>query len=388
MSEFDVLVKREDSGCLKYDGRAEKFGVADVVPLWVADHDFGAPPAMVEALTRRAQHPAYGYEGIPESLYDAQIQWLHKRYGWQVEREWIVVCPSVNPSLRAALLELTEPGAGVVVQPPVYSALEDIVVNSGRVPIHNELLQTKDRYEIDFEQLRSCAGAASMLFLCSPHNPVGRVWEPRELEELLSIAADNELVIVSDEVHADLVYPGERHYPLGLIAGDDVPSVTALAPSKAFGVMGLGLSSVIIAEPRLRAAVVSRLETQDFRPVSPFSTVAFETAYRECESWLDSMMSYLDETRQWVLAYMEEQVPEIRVLTPQACYLLWLDCRSLHLDDEQLGHFFVHKAGLGLSPGREFGPGGSGFMRMNIASPRSVIVDACERIGQALQSRS
>lgn len=382
--DFDRAISREATASLKYDSRQAVFGRADVIPLWVADMDFPAPPAVTNALTERATHPIYGYTSYPDSLYDALISWLKRRHGWHVKREWIVMCPGVVPSLHAAVMAFAKPGEAVIVQPPVYFPFFSAVTNTGRQLIENPLRFENNHYSIDFDHLEQCAANARMLLLCSPHNPVGRVWRKEELNQLLQIAEKHDLTIFSDEIHADLIYPDDKHHMLATVSGHANNIVTAVAPSKTFNIPGLNLSALIIPDATQRAAINKAFDTLHVSAANPFSLVAFEAAYREGEVWLDELLVYLKQTRDFVADYLIARLPKISLIAPQGTYLLWLDCRALGMNDAELNRFFVHEAGVGLSPGILFGEAGSGFMRMNIGAPRQVITNALDSIVNAL----
>jgi cysteine-S-conjugate beta-lyase len=385
--DFDREIPRDGSASVKYDGRQAYFGRGDVVPLWVADMDFAAPEAVTEALKARAAHPVYGYTQFPESLFEALMLWLKSRHGLEIEREWIVMCPGVVPSLHAAVLAFTQPGESVIVQPPVYFPFFSCVTNTARRLVLNPLRLEHGRYLIDLEHLERCAAAgARMLLLCSPHNPVGRVWSQSELSGVLDIAHRHGLIVLSDEIHADLVYPGQRHTALATLPESMHAVITAVAPSKTFNIPGLGLSALIVPDAAHRSALRKAFDLLHVSASNPFSVAAFEAAYRNGEVWLDSLLQYLDGTRAAVSCFLQERLPEINLVEPEGTYLLWLDCRALGMDDGRLKQFFVHQAGVGMNPGTVFGEAGSGFMRMNIGAPRHVIINALERIAQALES--
>ena len=389
--DFDKKINRAGTASLKYDGRQSMFGAAEVIPLWVADMDFAAPPAVTRSLARRAAHPVYGYSIYPDSLYESLIAWLWQRHGWKVHREWIMMCPGVVPSLHAAVMTFSEPGESIIAQPPVYFPFFSAVTSTGRQLTYNPLRLRSGRYEIDFDHLEQCAEGARLLLLCSPHNPVGRVWSKPELEDILHIARKHDLVIFSDEIHSDLVYPENKHYVLSMLAeasaGNRANIITAVAPSKTFNIPGLNLSVLIVPDPESREALIRTFGTMHVSASNPFSIVAFEAAYREGEGWLEELLLYLRETRDYVRNYLATHLPEIRLIEPEGTYLLWLDCSvlkaELKLNDTQLRHFFVHDAGVGMSPGTLFGEAGSGFMRMNIGAPRRVIQAALENIKEA-----
>ena len=382
--DFDQIINREGTGSFKYDARQSIFGREDITPMWVADMDFSVPPAVTRALAERAKHPILGYTDFPESLYEALINWFKHRHGWVIEREWIMMSPGVVPSLHAAALAFAKPGESIIVQPPVYFPFFSAVNNTGRTLIENTLLLDNSRYTIDFERLDQQAENARMLLLCSPHNPVGRVWQQHELQHILDIAQKHNLIIFSDEIHADLTYPEGNHHPIAQLAGNVENIITAVAPSKTFNIAGLNLSALIVPNAAHRKSLHQAFETMHVNAANPFSIVAFEAAYREGEAWLDALLTYLTETRDFVASYLLNHLPQIKLIPAEGTYLMWLDCRELNMSDHALKQFFIQKAGLGLSPGTLFGETGSGFMRMNIGAPKQVIAEALYKIAKAL----
>ena len=381
--DFDHEIDREGSHSVKYDGRQGMFGKSDVIPVWVADMDFATPPAVTRALAQRAAHPIYGYTLFPDSLYDSLIDWMLRRHGWTIQRDWIVMCPGVVPSLNAAVMAFTQPGESVIIQPPVYFPFFSAVTQTGRKLIPNPLQLENGRYTIDFDHLEQCAKNARLLLLCSPHNPVGRVWNSDELERLLAIAAKHDVVVFSDEIHADLIYPGHQHHAIATLPRNTGKIITAVAPSKTFNIPGLNLSTLIIPDKSIRNSIMQVFNNMHVSTSNPFSITAFETAYREGEAWLDELLIYLRDTRDSVTAFLATYLPEIKIIQPEGTYLLWLDCRALDMTDAQLKHFFIHEAGVGMSPGILFGNEGSGFMRLNIGAPRRTILSVLEHIREA-----
>lgn len=385
---FDREISRKETNSVKYDGRQDKFGRPDVIPLWVADMDFAAPPAITKALIERASHPIYGYTHFPDSLYESMAKWTQQRYGWTIKHEWIVMCPGVVPSLNAAVLAFTKTGDSVIIQPPVYFPFFSAATNNRRKLIHNPLRLENGRYLIDFDHLEQCAKQAHLLLLCSPHNPVGRVWSEQELIRLLELAEKHDLIILSDEIHADLIYPGNRHHVLAAMAKNSANIITALAPSKTFNIPGLNLSALIIPDKTNRMAITQVFNNFHVNAANPFSVTAFEAAYREGKTWLEALLIYLRDTRDCVAAYLADHLPEIKLIKPEGTYLLWLDCRAMNMSDAQLEHFFIHEAGIGMNPGVQFGRvEGSGFMRLNIGAPRNTILKALEQIRKAAEKR-
>ncbi|MEE3169110.1 MAG: PatB family C-S lyase [Pseudomonadota bacterium] len=393
---FDVPVSREHTCSVKFDARKAVFGRDDVIPVWVADMDFAAPEAVTRALQERASHPVYGYTLFPDSLYQSMIDWFADRHGWRIEREWILMAPGVVPSLNAACMAYAAPGEGVIIQPPVYPPFFSSVRHSGREVIENPLVPDDERaghYRMDLDHLEACAARpdARILLLCSPHNPVGRVWSENELRAVLAIARRHELVVISDEIHCDLTFPDKPgHTVLANLAGPGDALITAVAPSKSFNMPGLGLSALVIADPERRKAMKSVFESMHLPQCNPFSIAGFEAGYRHGGPWLDRLMDYLQGNRDFIAQAVAERLPGIRVAVPEGTYLMWLDCRELcrdrDLDDAGLKRFFVRDAGVGMNPGLSFGEQGSGFMRLNIGCPRSVLEQVVGRIEAALNA--
>jgi cystathionine beta-lyase len=381
MFDFDQIISRSGTASEKWDGRLATFGRADVTPLWVADMDFAVLPAVTEALLARAQHPIYGYTLADDAVYESLINWLFQQHGWHVERDWIVLTPGVVPSIYAAVQALTQPHQGVIVQPPVYPPFFSAVGAHGRVLLENPLRYDGERYRMDVEQLEQCAQqGAKLLLLCSPHNPVGRVWQPDELASVLDVARRYQLVVFSDEIHADLIYAGYKHTPLATLAVEGDRVMTAVSPSKTFNLAGLGLSALIISDASIRREMVNAFAQLHIQALNPFSLTAYTAAYQHGSAWRDALMSYLRDTRDAVISYLVQHVPKIRPIEPEGTYLMWLDCRALGMSDAALRDFFVRECGLGLNAGAAFGRPGSGFIRLNLASPRLIIMHALERM--------
>jgi len=398
---FDHAIAREGSGALKFDGRAQTFGTTEVTPMWVADMDFAVPEAVTQALQARVAHPVFGYALAPDSLYQALIDWLRTEHDWQVPREWIVLTPGVVPSLNLVVAALTQPGDGVIVQPPVYFPFFSAATGQQRRLLESPLRLVNDatgqpQYQMDIDHLSACAQQARLLLLCSPHNPVGRVWQTAELEALLSIAEAHDLIILSDEIHADLVYADAQHQPLSRLAVQTETAaqtalshriITAVSPSKTFNIPGLGLSALIVPNAQHRQAIQRHLTALGVAVTNPLNMAAFEAAYRSGHAWQRELLDYLQTTRDAAIAYIQAELPSINVIAPQATYLLWLDCRALQLDDDALKHFFIQEAQLGLSPGALFGDGGEGFMRMNIGTPKANVMAALAQLKTAISRK-
>lgn len=383
--DFDLVINRENTSSVKFDGRQQYFGTSDVSPLWVADMDFAVPDCVTRALQERINHPIFGYTLYPETIYESIIDWFQRRHQWTIEREWILFAPGVVPSLFAAVQAFAKEGEGVITQSPVYFPFFSAVTTNNRKLLNNPLREVDGYYEIDFEHLEySAQQGARLLMLCTPHNPVGRVWSEEELQRVLDIARRYDLTILSDDIHCDLVYSGVKHRMLGLLAQPGDKIITTIAPNKTFNIPGLGLSALIIPDPTQRKAMRLMFESLHVGNTNPLSMAAFEAAYREGDEWLDGLMRYLESTRDFAVNFIKENIPEIGIRAPEATYLLWLDCRKLGMSDSELKSFFIHECKVGMNPGYVFGDGGGGYMRMNIGVRRSVIKLALENIKEKL----
>jgi len=382
MTGFDQVIDRAGTSSLKHDAKKAYFGTEDITPLWVADMDFSAPDCVAQALVKRAQHPLYGYTLYPDSLFSSMQKWFQSRHNWSIDRKSILMCPGVVPSLHAIIEALTNEGDGVIIQPPIYPPFFTAVTQTKRRLIENPLTIKRGVYTVDLDHLEHCAASdAKLLLLCSPHNPTGRVWQKTELEAMLDIARRYDLTVVSDEIHADLIFPSYQHIPLNTLT-DDVAIVTAVSPSKTFNIAGLGLSCLVSNRSDQRQAIKQVFDNGHVHASNPFSITAFEAAYRDGGDWLDRLMIYLDETRRQVGSFFGQHASNIKVMPSQGTYLLWLDCRDMNLTDDELKSFFITQAKVGMNPGVSFGQAGTGFMRMNIAAPRAIIMAACQRICQ------
>lgn len=383
--DFDTPVDRSGSASVKFDARKAYFGRSDVMPMWVADMDFAAPDAVTEALTERARHPVYGYTLYPGTLYQSLIDWCQKRYHWSISRSQIMMCPGVVPSIHAAIQALTRAGDQVIVQPPVYFPFFSAVTETGRELVLNPLKLDNGHYSMDLNHLEDCARrGARVLLLCSPHNPVGRVWSKQELSDLLVLAERYQMTVISDEIHADLIYPGQTHLPLADLTGS-VNVLTTVAPSKTFNIPGLGLSALVVPDKADRRAINQVFESWHVSAANPFSITAFEAAYRHGETWLDALMAYLQQSRDWAAEFIDKELADISLIQPEGTYLLWLDCRQMGLDNQALREFFIEQAGVGMNPGYVFGDNGSGFMRLNIGTPRVRVKQALQKIADAIR---
>jgi cystathionine beta-lyase len=393
--DFDTVCDRSNTACAKWDAVKTIFGHEDVIPMWVADMDFPTAEPIVEALKRRAGHPFYGYTMPGPSVTEAVVDRLKRRFDWRIEPEWVVFTPGIIPALSIAVRTLTHPGDEVILQEPVYYPFFGVVNGSGCQIAHNPLKLARGRYHMDFADLEAKfqpTGSAwnrqnrvRAIILCNPQNPIGRVWSREELTRLGEIVIGHGAIVISDEIHGELLYKGYRHTPFATISGEFARnSIVCMAPSKTFNLPGLEASSVIIPDKKLRDSFNS-VRSGMVPGVNIFGLTAMEAAYRYGDEWLEQLLDYLQGNLEFALAYFKDKIPKIKVIKPQGTYLLWLDCRALGLDDKELQKFFREKARVGLDDGFMFGLGGSGFQRMNIACPRSILKEALGRIEGAIK---
>lgn len=385
---FDETVGREGTDCIKYDLREQTFGRKDVIPMWVADMDFKTPGFIIEKLQKRLKHEVFGYSFRPPEYYESIIRWMKKRHDWEIEKEWICFCPGIVPALNLSTLTFTRPGDSIIVQPPVYFPFFSAVEGHGRTIVYNQLIENEGRWTMDFSSLiSSVSEKTKMIILSNPHNPVGRAWTLEELEKLADICIKNNIIILADEIHCDLMLPGITHSPVARLSEKiSEITVTCIAPSKTFNLAGLSTSSVIIPNPVLRKYFNKKVESLHIGNGNIFGTVASIAAYSFGHEWLDELMLYINDNVNFVREYCRELIPEIIPVAPEATYMIWLDCRSFNMSGKELQEFFVKQAGVGMNEGSTFGPGGEGFMRMNIATTRQVVSRAMEQIEKAVSS--
>lgn len=382
---FDEIVEREGSNCQKYDNRKLIFGTDDVLPMWVADADFKTPPFIVDAVKQRAAHEVYGYPLRPDSFYNSIINWQQRRHSWAIERSWIEYSSNVVVGLASVVLSMTKPGDKIVVQPPVYFPFFHVVEGNRRVMVSNPLIYDKGRYRIDFDDLQAKIDADTrMLFLCNPHNPGGMVWTENELRKLGEICAKHNVLVVSDEIHSDLVFGGHKHIPFASL-GDAFAqnSVTLMSASKTFNIAGLSSAYLIMPNKEWRSKYQRFMEATHLSSGNFFGVVATEAAYTHGDEWLGQLLSYLEGNLDFLMKYFAENLPKVRVMKPEGTYLPWLDVSALRVDADTAYKLLI-EAGVGLTPGKMFGIGGENFIRLNMACPRSVLAEGLSRIKKAL----
>ncbi len=387
---FDEIIDRTGTACVKWDLRDKLFGNGDVLPMWVADMDFRTPDFVVSAVKARADHEIFGYTVRPDSYYESLIRWIEKLHKWKIEKEWVVFSPGIVPAVNMAVMAYTKPGDKIIIQPPVYFPFFGAVKDNGRQLVYNELLLNNGRYDMDFEDLQNkIDNRTRMIIISNPHNPAGSAWTREELKQLGEICIKHNLILISDEIHSDLAIPPNKHTVAANISEEiaDV-TVTMMAPSKTFNLAGMASSSVIISNPGLRNDFQVMLDRVHVGMGNLFGMVASEAAYTHGEEWLKQMLNYVKGNIDFVEDYIQKNISRINMIRPEATYMVWLDFSDLDMDNDTLQKFIIEKARLGLNDGPRFGPGGEGFQRMNLACPRAYVEEAMQRLEKAVNALS
>jgi len=383
---FDEIIDREGTACVKWDLRKQIFGNADVLPMWVADMDFKTPSFITEAIIKRASHAVYGYTYRTEGYYNSIINWMERHHGWKIERKSILFSPGVVPVLFMATLAFTKPGDKILIQPPVYPPFFDAVINNNRQLVYNPLMQVEDRFVIDFEDLDKKLPGTKLMILSNPHNPIGRVWTEMELKKIGDLCIKHKVILISDEIHCDLVLPGYKHICTANLSPEIAANtITCIASSKTFNTAGLSTSSVIISNPEIRAKLDAVIQSVHVDSGNFFGAIASEAAYEHGDEWHAKLIEYLAKNVAVVRSFLKDRLPEIKLNAHEATYLLWLDFRALGLSQPQLVDLITNKAMLGLNDGTAFGVEGTGFMRLNVGCPRTMLLDGLSRLEKALR---
>ncbi|UCF97498.1 MAG: pyridoxal phosphate-dependent aminotransferase [Spirochaetaceae bacterium] len=384
--DFDTPVDRRGTASVKWDFSKRFAGLEELTPLWVADMDFPSCSEVIEALKRRAEHGVFGYTLEPESYYQAVIDWMERRHGWEIRRGWMLSAPGVVPSLSLAVQSYSRPGDRVIIQPPVYFPFKDSILNNERQVAENPLTLEGGRYTMNFDQLEQLIDERTrLLILCSPHNPVARVWSREELERLVEICQRHKIIILSDEIHHDLVLNGHRHLPTASLSEEAASiTVTFTAATKTFNLAGLGCSLVIASDNDLRERFRGTLKRVWGGIANAFSAVATESAYRHGESWLSQVLEYIQGNYDFLVESLAEGLPEARVFPLEGTYLAWIDLRALGLSDEELKDRILKQARVWLDDGPMFGSGGEGFQRINLACSRNTLAQALDAMLRVL----
>ncbi|MFM1654547.1 MalY/PatB family protein [Brevibacillus sp. B_LB10_24] len=385
--DFDKQINRFQTASEKWDQLEEHFGDKDLLPMWVADMDFASPEPVIEAIKQRAEHGIFGYTVISDEYLDAVVNWMQVRHDWAIQKDWVCHSPGVVPALHFIVQSFTQPGDKVMFQPPVYYPFSKVIANNGREIVYNPLKYENGRYQMDLDDLRKKIAGVKLLILCSPHNPVGRVWTKEELAELGRICLEHNVLVVSDEIHFDLVLSGHTHTPFAAISEEFAQNaIICTAPSKTFNLAGLQISNIIIPNQKLRKVFADTVDKHFLGLPGTFGLVAAESAYRHGGEWLDQLLAYLEQNLDFLTAYLQQNLPELKVIKPEGTYLVWVDCRGLGLSLKELEQFMLQKAKVAFNQGYVFGPGGEGFIRINIACPRSLLEEGLSRVSAAMRS--
>lgn len=384
---FDEVTDRRGTNSVKYDNLKELCGRDDVLPLWVADMDFRTPDFIIAALRKRLEHEVLGYTFASDSYYNSIIEWVHYKHNWAIRREWISYIPGIVKGIGFAIRCFTRPGDKVIIQPPVYHPFRIVPESMGREVVYNPLRTADGIYEMDFEQLEAVIDSrCKMLILCNPHNPGGIVWKKETLVRLAEICSRHNLLVISDEIHSEMAYPQFTHHPFATVSDEAARcSITFMAPSKTFNIAGIVTSYSIIPDDDIRKTFYDFLAAGELGDGTIFAYTATEAAYTYGAEWLQQMRMYVVGNVRFVDDFLKRELPAIKAYPPQASFLVWLDCRALGLSQTELVSLFLDKAGLLLNDGSMFGPGGEGYMRLNVGCPRSILASALNSLKTAVK---
>lgn len=379
---FDEIIDRSGTSAYKTDLLQARFGAKDILPLWVADMDFRSPDFVMQAIRDRAAHEILGYTIRNKEWYQPIAQWIKNKHNWEVQSNWIGYTPGILPGMVLAMQAFTNPGDKIIIQPPIYPPFMSMVSNNSREIIYNKLILRDGQLKMDLENLKAqIDDRTKMLFLCSPHNPGGRVWSRDELLELANLCAEKNILVVSDEIHADLTLPGYTHFPFPSISEKAKNmSITFMAPSKTFNIAGLASASYIIPNDDLRNRFKRQVEAAEIGGGNIFASVATKAAYENGAEWLDQLVHYIQSNVDFIDGFLKEKLPKVKAIIPQASFLVWLDFRELGLPDSEIRKLLIHEAKLGFNDGPSFGPGGEGFQRINVGCSKLVLEEAMKRL--------
>lgn len=381
--DFDKQIPRRNTHSYKWDTAMEE----GVLPMWVADMDFCTAPTVVEALRRRVEHGIFGYTKVPSAYYEAVINWFVRRHGWQIDREWIIYTSGVVPALSAVIKALTVPGDRVLVQTPVYNCFFSSIRNNGCEVVSSPLVYMNETYRVNFEDLERKAAdpKVKLLLLCNPHNPSGRVWTRQELTRIGEICLRNDVIVVADEIHCELVYPGHTYTPFASISDAFLMnSVTCTSPSKAFNLAGLQIANIIAADEYMRMKIDKAININEVCDVNPFGVEALVAAYNQSEEWLEELKHYLSANYNYLKAYFNEYLPQFPVVMLEGTYLVWVDCSVLKRPSKEIVETLLKEEKLWVNEGSLYGEAGEGFIRINIACPRQTLIDGLLRLKKGL----
>nr|WP_325254277.1 PatB family C-S lyase [uncultured Oscillibacter sp.] len=384
---FDQIVDRSGNRSAKYDERKKKFGTENVIPLWVADMDFKTAQPIIDALTARAQEGIWGYTARPDSYFQAIRDWQTHRNGWTPDTNLMSFCLGVVQTLSAMVQLYTPQGGNVLIQTPVYGEFYDMTEFAGRTVIENQMVERDGRWTVDWEDFEAKLQIADLFLLCNPHNPLGIVWTESDLRRMMDLCLKYRVLVVSDEIHSDLIFHGKKHIPTATLSPEIAANVvTGISGTKTFNLAGLQASTAVFPNAHMKETFDKFWMNMDIHRNNAFSLTAMEAAFREGEEWLEQLLSYLSENFDFVVDYCARHIPKIKTYAPDATYLMWLDCRDLGLNNQELHDFMIQKAGLGLNDGYAFGRSLNGYMRLNAACPRSVLERALQQLEAAVNS--
>lgn len=387
MYDFDRYIERRGSGAIKYDGLKQWYGDSELLPMWVADMDFATPDFIIDALKQRLDHPIFGYTIEPERYRPSIVEWLYNRHGWKIESGWISFIPGIVKGIGMAISALLQPGDKIIIQPPVYHPFRMVAEHNGCEVVENPLKQEVDgSYTMDLEHLDSIAAGCKMLILANPHNPVGILWSKETLIRLAEICSKHNIIVISDEIHSDMALWGGKHTPFASVSDKAAQcSITFGAPSKTFNIAGIVASYAVVPNNELRERFYGWMEGNELNQPNIFATIATIAAFDNGEQWRQEIIEYIEGNIEFVEQFCSQYIPQIKPIHPQASYLVWLDCRGLNLNHEQIVELFTQKAKLALNDGAMFGSEGSCFMRLNVGTTRAVLTTALEQLKSAVE---
>ncbi len=385
--DFDQIIDRSNNHSAKYDERKKKFGTDDVIPLWIADMDFRTAQPIIDALTARAQEGIWGYTTRPDSYFAAIRGWQQRRNNWDIDQSLMSFSPGVVQTISACVKLFTPEGGSVLIQTPVYSEFYDMAEAWNRKVLENQFLEKDGKWTVDWADFEAKLQQADLFILCSPHNPLGIVWTPEELRRMAELCMKYHVCMLSDEIHSDLIFHGRRHTPVASLSPEIARYViTAISGTKTFNLAGLQASTVVFPNAHMKQVFDRFWMNMDIHRNNAFSLTAMEAAFTSGEEWLEQLLPYLSDNFDFVVDYCEKHIPQIKTYAPDATYLMWLDCRALGMSNEALHDFMIQKAKLGLNDGCSFGRSLNGYMRLNVACPRSVLAQALRRLATAVSS--
>ena len=385
--DFDAVVDRSHNFSAKYDERKKKFGTDDLIPLWIADMDFRTAQPIIDALKLRAEEGIWGYTARPDSYFEAVRGWQKRRNGWDIDKSLMSYCLGVVQNLSIMVKLFTPDGGNVLIQTPVYSEFYDMTEMQGRHVVENPIVEKDGRWQVDWEDFEEKLKISDIFLLCNPHNPLGIVWTPEELRRMAELCMKYHVPMFSDEIHSDLIFHGKKHTPVATLSPEIASYVTTgISGTKTFNLAGLQASTVVFPNAHMKEVFDKYWMAMDIHRNNAFSLTAMQAAFNEGEEWLEQLLPYLSDNFDFVVDYCKKYIPRIKTYAPDATYLMWLDCRDLHMSNEELRSFMIEKAKLGLNEGYTFGRSLTGYMRLNAACPRSVLKKAMDQLKEAVDS--